>query len=263
MIQATSGVRAADAIANILPCPSQQRSSKRAQHGSIAAPKRGAPTVNLGLYSITFNNEPQIDREALLVFKQFRAEARSHGFQYFLEVIAPNMKAGIKPNDVPYFINDCICRMLAGVSLEDRPLFLKVPFFCPGALEELVAYDPSMVVGVMGGSSGTTLDAFQLLADAQQHGARAALFGRRIKNAEDPLTFIAFMRRIVNGDLRPAKLSKAITPNSSVRRFYPDARSTKILKKVISKPTTPIHRSCEEFNSIPMSLSFRPNLCCI
>jgi hypothetical protein len=66
-----------------------------------------------------------------------------------------------------------------------------------------------MIVGVMGGSSGTTLDGFELLANAQKHGARVALFGRKIKDAEDPLAFIAFMRRIVDGEIKPTEAVKA------------------------------------------------------
>src|ERR1017187_3406829 len=149
---------------------------EEAQFGSVVAKTNRKPVVNLGLYSITFNNQPQIDREALSAFKEFRAEARRKGFQYFLEVFAPNSDAGIPCEEIPFFVNDHICRMLAGVSLDDRPLFLKVPYFGSRALEELVAYDPSMIVGVMGGSVGTTFDAFQLLADAQKYGARVALF---------------------------------------------------------------------------------------
>ena len=162
---------------------------EEAQFDSVVAKPNRKPVVNLGFYSVTFNNQPQIDREALLAFKEFRAEARRKGFQYFLEVFAPNVDAGIRPEEVPFFVNDHICRMLAGVSLDDRPLFLKVPYFGPRALEELVTCDPTVIVGVKGGSSGTTLDAFELLADAQKYGARVALFGRKIKGAEDPLAF--------------------------------------------------------------------------
>lgn len=182
---------------------------EEAQHGSVVAKKTGKPVVNLGLYSLTFNNQPLIDREALVAFKEFRADARRKGFQYFLEVFAPNVESGIPPEEIPFFVNDHICRMLAAVSLDDRPLFLKVPYFSPRALEELVAYDPRTIVGVMGGSSGTTLDAFELLADAQKYGARVALFGRKIKDAEDPLAFIAFMRRIVDGEIKPIEAVKA------------------------------------------------------
>jgi len=190
-----------------------------AQHGSVVAKNKSKPVVNLGLYSLTFNNHPEIDREALQAFKTFRADARRLGFDYFLEVFAPNVDAGIPPGEIPFFVNDHICRTLAGISLDDRPLFLKVPYFGPRALEELVAYDPSMVVGVLGGSSGTTLDAFELLADAQKYGARVALFGRRIKDAEDPLSFIAFMRRIVEG---------AITPAAAVKAYHAELKRQKI-----------------------------------
>jgi hypothetical protein len=64
-----------------------------------------------------------------------------------------------------------------------RPLFLKLPYHGPVAIAELTAYDPHLVVGVLGGSAGTTHDAFLLLQDARQHGARAALFGRKINRA--------------------------------------------------------------------------------
>lgn len=192
---------------------------EEAQHGSVVAKKTSKPRINLGLYSLTFNNQPEIDREALRAFKSFRADARRAGFDYFLEVFAPNVDAGIQPGEIPCFVNDHICRTLAGISLDDRPLFLKVPYFGPRALEELVAYDPSMVVGVLGGSSGTTLDAFELLADAQKYGARVALFGRKIKNAEAPLTFIAFMRQIVEGN---------ITPTAAVKAYHAELKRQKI-----------------------------------
>jgi hypothetical protein len=182
---------------------------EEAQFGSVAANGKDTPIVNLGLYSVTFNNEAVGDRETLLAFKEFRANARRRGFHYFLEVFAPNVDAHIPPEEVPAFVNDNICRMLAGVSLDDRPIFLKVPFFSPRALEELTAYDPSMIVGVMGGSSGTTYDAFRLLADAHKYGARVALYGRKIKDAEAPLAFIEFMRRIVDGEIGPREAVKA------------------------------------------------------
>lgn len=194
---------------------------EEAQNGSVASGKKGKPVVNLGLYSLTFNNHPQIDREALLAFKEFRAEARRKDFHYFLEVFAPNVETGISPADIPFFVNDHICRTLAGVALEDRPLFLKIPYFGARALEELVAYDPSMLVGVMGGSSGTTLDAFELLANAQKYGARVALFGRKIKEAEDPLAFIACLRRIVDGEIKPVEAVKAYHADLKRQKVQP------------------------------------------
>lgn len=192
---------------------------EEAQYGSLTAEPKGEPVVNLGLYSITFNNQLAADRESLLAFKEFRAEAQRKGFNYFLEVFAPNVDAGLSPEQIPSFVNDSLCRMLAGVPIAARPVFLKIPYFGPRALEELVAYDPSIVVGVLGGSSGTTYDAFRLLADAQKYGARVALFGRKIKESEEPLTFIAFLRRIVNGEISPEEAVKAYHDELQLKRI--------------------------------------------
>jgi len=194
---------------------------EEAQYGSLTAERKGEPAVNLGLYSITFNNQAPVDREALLAFKEFRTEAQRKSFDYFLEIFAPNVDAGLRPEQIPAFVNDNICRMLAGVPMAARPVFLKIPYFGPRALEELVAYDPSVVVGVLGGSSGTTYDAFKLLADAQKYGARVALLGRKIKDTEDPLTFIKFLRRIVDGAVSPEEAVKAYHGELQVKHIPP------------------------------------------
>ena len=76
-------------------------------------------------------------------------------------------------------------------------------------MEELVAYDPHLVVGILGGSSGTTLDAFMLIHEAQKYGARVALFGRKINHAECQLAFIEFLRHIVDGVVEPVEAVKA------------------------------------------------------
>ena len=38
--------------------------------------------------------------------------------------------------DVPRYVNDCIVRCLAGVCRAGRPLFLKIPYFGPQAMED-------------------------------------------------------------------------------------------------------------------------------
>ena len=79
----------------------------------------------------------------------------------------------------------------------------------PKAMEELVRFDPHLVVGILGGSAGTTRDAFQLLHDAQKYGAKVALFGRKINNAENQLAFVHFLRLIVEGQVGPVEAVKA------------------------------------------------------
>ena len=165
--------------------------------------------ADLGLYSITFTNNIDWDYKSLEDFHEFRLEAERKHFRYFLEVFNPNVDPGIPDKKVAGFLNDHIIRTLAGVTSAGRPLFLKIPYNGPGPLEELVAYDPKLIVGILGGSSGTTLDAFQLIHDARKHGARVALFGRKINLSEYPLAFIDLLRRIVDGEVGPVEAVKA------------------------------------------------------
>jgi hypothetical protein len=167
---------------------------------------RGA---NLGLYSITFNNDTRLDRDALECYKAFRIEAERKGFRHFLEIFDPNRPDAIDPALVPAFINDAIVRLLGGVTSAGRPLFLKMVYHGPKALEELVHYDPHLVVGILGGSAGTTYDAFKLLSEAKKYGGRVALFGRKINNAENQLAFVRFLRWIADGEISAEEAVKA------------------------------------------------------
>jgi hypothetical protein len=207
----TPAIRANDATDVWIPRGGRYRESpslpfatcylEEAQYGSLTALATGEPVVNLGLYSVTFNNRLDSDMASLDAFREFREYAERCGFHYFLEVFAPNLKDAVPEDQVGAFVNDNICRMLAGVPPSGRPEFLKIPFFGPDSLEELVNYDPGMIVGVLGGSSGTSFDAFTLLAEAKKHGARVALFGRKIKDAEHPLSFVALLRRVADGEV--------------------------------------------------------------
>ncbi len=188
-------------------------------------PEERTRGVDLGLYSVTFNNDCTIDLETLNAYNAFRAEAERKGFRHFLEVFHPNINDSVKAETIPQFINDVIARTLAGVPSVARPIFLKIPYPGPEALEELVAYDPHLIVGILGGSSGTTRDAFQMIHDAQKHGGKIALFGRKINHAENQLAFIEFLRHIVNG---------VVTPEEAVRAYH------SVLEKLSIRPLRPL-----------------------
>ncbi len=166
--------------------------------------------ADLGLYSITFNNDAELDRQTLEAYKAFRIEAEQKKFRHFLEVFDPNAPVNpIPPDQLGGFINDLIARALAGVASPGRPLFLKMVYHGPKFMEELVHYDPHLVPGILGGSAGTTYDAFKLLSEAKKHGAKAALFGRKINNAEHQLSFIQFLRWIADDEISPEEAVKA------------------------------------------------------
>ena len=195
-------------------------------HVDCQPPERGVG-ANLGLYSITFNNDAALDREALEQYKLFRLEAERKSFRHFLEVFDPNRPEAVEASKVPEYINDVIVRTLGGVTSKGRPLFLKMVYHGPKAMEELVRYDPHLVVGILGGSAGTTYDAFKLLSEAKKYGARVALFGRKINNSENQLAFIHFLRLIADGD---------ISAEEAVRAYHG------VLQKLGIKP----YRSLEE-----------------
>ncbi len=167
------------------------------------------PGANLGLYSMTFVNELDQDREAFLWYKEFREEAERKKFRHFLEIFDPNVSSGIPPEKLGEFINDNIIRTLAGVPEAGRPEFLKIVYHGPKAMEELAQYDPNLVVGILGGGAGTTYDAFKLIHDAQKYGARVALYGRKINNAEHQLAFIEMLRLITDGKIAPEEAVRA------------------------------------------------------
>ena len=191
--------------------PFRSASIDHIQCGEIECERSGAefPGANLGLYSITFVNELEQDREALLWYKHFREEAERKKFNHFLEVFDPNVSSGIAPEKLGEFINDNILRTLAGVPESGRPVFLKIVYHGPRAMEELAQYDPNLVVGILGGSAGTTYDAFKLIHDAQKYGARVALYGRKINNAEHQLAFIEMLRLITDGKISPEEAVRA------------------------------------------------------
>ena len=165
--------------------------------------------ADLGLYSMTFNNDVDRDRETLEAYRTFRLEAERKGFRHFLEVFDPN--APMAPiTDLGRFINDTIARTLAGVTSAGRPVFLKIPYHGPATMEQLASYDRTLIPGILGGASGTTFDAFNQLREARKYGARAALYGRMINNSEHQPSFIQHLRWLADSDLDdPAEATRS------------------------------------------------------
>jgi hypothetical protein len=164
---------------------------------------------DLGLYSVTFNNILDADYASAEAYCRFREDAVKHGFRHFLEIFNPNAPRNLSPEAMPHFVNDSIIRLLAGQSSAERPLFLKMPFNGRKALEELASHDSSIVVGILGGSAGTTRDTYELLTQGERAGARVALFGRKINLAESPLDLLSLFRPVIEGAITPADAVKS------------------------------------------------------
>lgn len=162
---------------------------------------RAREVCDLGLYAVTFYNDLAQDAATLEAYGNFCDEANGHGMRHFLEVFNPAFPIDTGDVALGHYVNDAIARCLAGVARADRPLFLKMAYNGPRAMEELASYDPAnLIVGILGGAAGTTRDTFELVSQAERHGARIALFGRKIYFAEDSVEIVAAMRRVVQGE---------------------------------------------------------------
>ena len=109
----------------------------------------------------------------LNAYRDFRVEAEQKGFSALPRGVSTPMRAAIiVPADLGRYINDMIARSLAGVVGKGRPVFLKIAYNGPEAMEQLASYDRTLIPGILGGAAGTTFDAFFQLREARKYGAR-------------------------------------------------------------------------------------------
>ena len=197
---------------------------EQSRHHRTARIDQAKKYTDLGLYSITFSNEVDIDAENAEAYSAFRAEAAEHGMRHFLEVFNPAFDIHLaEGGDIGSFINDNIVRTLAGVMKTDQPQFLKQQYNGPRAMEELASYDPGhLIPGVLGGARGTTRDTFELVAQASKYGARVALFGRKVNLAEDSLALVRLMRAVVQGETKPDEAVRAYHDQLAKAKVKPD-----------------------------------------
>ena len=186
--------------------------------------------VDLGLYSMTFNKN--VDRDVLMLnkYRDFRDDAEKIGMRHFLEVFNSAV-INLSIEEMGQYVNDCILKTLAGQISKEKPLFLKIAYNGPKAMEELASYDPgNLVIGILGGGKGTSRDCFELLKQACKYGARVALFGRKVNLSENQLIIIETMRNVIENDLES---------NDAVKLYH-----DKLLKENI-KPDRDISKDSE------------------
>jgi len=183
--------------------------------------------VDLGLYSMTFNKD--VDRDVFMLnkYREFRDDAEKIGMRHFLEVFNSAV-INLSIQEMGEYINDCILKTLAGQISKEKPLFLKIAYNGPKAMEELASYDPgNLVIGILGGGKGTSRDCFELLKQACKYGARVALFGRKVNLSENQLIIVQTMRNLIENDLKSEEavklyhdelLKKGIKPDRDINK---------------------------------------------
>ena len=107
---------------------------------------RVSKLVNLGLFSVTFSKNVDFDLAMLNSYRNFRMESLKYKFSHFLEVFNPPIDIGMNNEELGDYVNDCIIKAIAGQTKEERPLFLKIAYNGPKAMEDLASYDPENLI---------------------------------------------------------------------------------------------------------------------
>jgi len=178
--------------------------------------------VNLGLYSLTFNKDAEKDVEMLNQYRNFRYEAEKIGMRHFLEVFNSNV-INLNIKEMGEYVNDCILKTLAGQISKEKPIFLKIQYNGPKAMDELASYDPgNLIIGILGGKKGTTRDTFELLIQAHKYGARVALFGKKINLSENQIILVQTMRKILEENINSLDAVKLYHDKLIKNKINPD-----------------------------------------
>ncbi len=158
--------------------------------------------VNLGLYSITLNNDPIADERMLQAYVQFaHIVGEIEGFDHLLEVFLPNIKLpGMDEEKRGMYVADSIVRTMSYLRKHQRPRFIKTAYTTADVWTELCQFDTTLVIGALGGPRQNARSTFALAHNVASNGGRAILFGRTIFGEDDPIGIVQCLRRVLDGE---------------------------------------------------------------
>lgn len=157
--------------------------------------------VRLGLYSITLNNDVDHDLRTLEAYLTFAHElGRTPGFDHFLEVFLPNIaQHGLSEEQVGEYVADSIVRTMSWLRRSERPLFIKTAYTTAAVWRELCAFDPTLIIGALGGPRTDARGTLELAHNVIANGGRIILFGRAVFEEDDPLLIARALRQVLDG----------------------------------------------------------------
>jgi len=173
--------------------------------------------LRLGLFSITLNNDVRADEQMLNAYLQFAWEVGDlPGFDHILEVFLPNLNLpGLDHEKRGQYVADSIVRTMSYLRAHQRPRFIKTEFTTPQVWQELCQFDPTLVIGALGGPHRGPRETLQLAQDVITYGGQVILFGRSIFGEENP--------RLIARALR-AVLDREKTPDEALREYQANVR---------------------------------------
>ena len=161
--------------------------------------------VQLGLYSITLNNDVAADERMLNAYLSFAREVgRTPGFAHILEVFLPNVNLpGMDAEKRGRYTADSIVRTMNYLTRAQKPLFIKTAYTTKEVWSELTQFDPTLVIGALGGPRQSARATLNLAHDVVTHGGKVILFGRAVFMEDDPREICRCLRAVLDGDMGP------------------------------------------------------------
>ena len=161
--------------------------------------------VSLGLYSITLNNDVVADERMLNAYIQFaHTVGEMQGFDHILEVFLPNIKLpGLDNEKRGMYVADSIVRTMNYLRKHQRPRFIKTAYTTAKVWNELTQFDPSLIIGALGGPRENARKTLQLANNVIQNGGHAILFGRTIFGEESPVGIARALRIVLDELMSP------------------------------------------------------------
>lgn len=162
--------------------------------------------ISLGLYSITLNNEVEKDQATLNAYLRFAREvANTPDLEHVLEVFLPNVTLpGMDEQAMGEYAADSIVRTMAYLRSWERPRFIKTAYTTPEVWQDLCRFDPTMIIGALGGPRQNARTTLQLAHDVVHYGGRVILFGRAVFEEENPRLICKALRAVLDGTLAPS-----------------------------------------------------------
>ncbi len=156
--------------------------------------------IKLGLYSVTLNNDAEADARTTGEFLDFAWECgNTPDFHYFLEVFLPNMQQpGMDSKEQGEYIADNIVRLMSYLRSHQRPAFIKTVYTSADTWRALCDFDPTLVIGALGGTRVNARTSMQLAHDVTEHGGQVILFGRAVFQEDDPRMVARAIRSVLD-----------------------------------------------------------------
>jgi len=159
--------------------------------------------ISLGLYSITLNNDVEADERTLNAYLRFAREVSEiRGFEHILEVFLPNVRIpGMDLERRGEYTADSIHRTMSYLRIRQRPLFIKTAYTTGEIWQALTSFDPTLVIGALGGPRQGPKATLQLAYDVTEYGGKVILFGRTVFQEDEPRSIAKALRAVLDREM--------------------------------------------------------------